>query len=506
MVDVIGSYTSFYDDQESILGIKELLDNDDDLNQNKSFPVRVVNGSSDFPKPELYFELPSQMAHVKCRFEHAKSDLILHTDDRSKSFCYCFDSCATQSAIAYSALKALESLNIRVLRVDKTRTETIQVMDGEITTLGTVHLAFPINGEIYLHNFVVFKDVDIHNCFILGADFHHSKKVQIHYFSERFAKNALKTRKSEYSHALQSTTLTQTYAHECALACAPPTKAGTFCTHACGGAPPIYALTLPDSVHMAVLTEEIQPTPDSMFKRVFDAAEVSEKQRRHSELSQIRYYLHDKSGKVPVPRYAPYLNDLCINDYDVLMYKNSAVVVSVTFAVEFISALHDNRGHPGTVRMQEMIKTMIWRPNIKELVAEVCRACPVCKFCKPNTENPKPPILKSNNTVPFTVVSFDIIKLPKSSSGATCVLVIMDLASRWAQMYPLKTGTGQAIKECFIKYLASIPACPLFNKLCYAIMPRRIVPRSSISSLTTTEFAEFIRRLTSPKPMVWLSE
>ena len=60
------------------------------------------------------------------------------------------------------------------------------------------------------------------------------------------------------------------------------------------------------------------------------------------------------------------------------------------------------------------------------------------------------------------MVAFDIIKLPRASSGATCCLVIMDLASRWARIYPLKQCTGLSIRNAFEKYLSSIPACPLF--------------------------------------------
>ena len=146
---------------------------------------------------------------------------------------------------------------------------------------------------------------------------------------------------------------------------------------------------------MAVLhevKEDLHVPESGTYKRVFNAVEIAEKQRKHDEISQVRNYIQNPVGKLPVAKFAKFLSDLSINEHDILVYKNSAVVVSVTFAIEFISALHEDRAHPGNARMRDLVKESIWRPNINELVAEVTRACPVCQFYKPNTANPKPPL------------------------------------------------------------------------------------------------------------------
>ena len=294
-VDSQGNFHSFFQFLESTCSDDDDFDYeflpDVDETDSAAFPITVVNDLSKFPVPQIYFELPAKLSGCSCSFSHRKSDLFYTVDNSDNTFCLCFDSAASDSAISMEALHLIKELGFDVLHLNKTNKSEIRVMDGVIKSLGTVHIILPIHGKRRPHNFIIFDNKDVNSCIILGADFQVAKDVQIHYFSELFEKELLLTRQIQYVYyPYEDRPVRQSYSHE-VFSIAEPVV--TESSAGCRGGQ--LAIEDCDSLCLALkqpdLEEEAKKEEDALYKRIFNASEVAEKQRRHTEISQIRRYI-----------------------------------------------------------------------------------------------------------------------------------------------------------------------------------------------------------------------
>jgi hypothetical protein len=128
---------------------------------------------------------------------------------------------------------------------------------------------------------------------------------------------------------------------------------------------------------------------------------------------------------------------------DGLLRYKSRIWVGQNLALQskIISAVHDTAvgGHSGISVTYSRLKSLFaWR-GMKTTVQRYVSACAVCQQAKP--DRTKLPGLLQPLPVPdraWSVISMDFIEGLPTSSGSNCILVVVDLFSKYSHFLPLK--------------------------------------------------------------------
>lgn len=124
------------------------------------------------------------------------------------------------------------------------------------------------------------------------------------------------------------------------------------------------------------------------------------------------------------------------------------VVLPKVYRKEILHMAHDFGivGHQGVRKTLARIWSVFYWPGIRRDVADYCKTCKICqKVGKPNQTIPVAPLIAILHfEEPFSRVLIDIVgPLPKTRSGNSYILTIMDLATRYPEAVPLRTITGK---------------------------------------------------------------
>ena len=117
-----------------------------------------------------------------------------------------------------------------------------------------------------------------------------------------------------------------------------------------------------------------------------------------------------------------------------------------------LESAHDDpqSGHLGTQKTYMRIVTEYFWPGCFRDVASYVRKCEICQTCK--VDQKVAPGFMGQRIVeqPWIVVTADIMRpFPRSKAGFQYVLVIEDLFTKWIECVPLRSATGQRIKDSF---------------------------------------------------------
>lgn len=109
-------------------------------------------------------------------------------------------------------------------------------------------------------------------------------------------------------------------------------------------------------------------------------------------------------------------------------------------------------GHSGVSVTYRRLKQLFAWSGMKAAVHSFVTACDVCQRAKP--DKTKLPGLLQPLSVPdkaWSVVSMDFIEGLPSSSGFTCILVVVDLFSKYAHFVSIKHPfTASSVAQCFL--------------------------------------------------------
>lgn len=116
-------------------------------------------------------------------------------------------------------------------------------------------------------------------------------------------------------------------------------------------------------------------------------------------------------------------------------------------------------GHLGRQKTSAQISRHFFWPNMNKDVTEFCRTCPQCQ--KTASRGPPRAPLESLPVigVPFEQLGMDVVgPLERSKKGNRFMLVITDYATRYPEVFPLKTVKARTIAICLMQ---------LFSRICF---------------------------------------
>ena len=107
---------------------------------------------------------------------------------------------------------------------------------------------------------------------------------------------------------------------------------------------------------------------------------------------------------------------------------------------KIIASYDDTSGHFGVKKTLSKIKTKYFWVETAQDIENWTLSCQVCKQRKQPISKMRAP-LQSIETRPLEVVGTDIVKFTKSKSGNCYGLVMVDLFTKYLNIYPLKDQT-----------------------------------------------------------------
>lgn len=135
------------------------------------------------------------------------------------------------------------------------------------------------------------------------------------------------------------------------------------------------------------------------------------------------------------------------------------IVVPSQFRRSVLSLAHDDSfsGHFGVCKTFRKLAECFWWPGLKSSVKQFINECGVCQVMgKPNQIIPKAP-LKPIPAIgePFVELVIDVVgPLPKTKSGFTHLLTIMDRASRFPEAFPMRRITSKVVFDKLIEFFS----------------------------------------------------
>ena len=144
-------------------------------------------------------------------------------------------------------------------------------------------------------------------------------------------------------------------------------------------------------------------------------------------------------------------------DEDWLIIKQ--IMVPRKFRSFILSSAHENKfsGHFGIKKTCEKIKKYYFWPSLKRDVVKFCKTCHICQISgKPNQKIPKAPLYPIPATAePFSQIILDIVgPLPKSKSGFEYLLTIMDRATRFPEVVPIRNIKSKVIIKHVVDFIS----------------------------------------------------
>jgi RNase H-like domain found in reverse transcriptase/Integrase zinc binding domain len=168
-------------------------------------------------------------------------------------------------------------------------------------------------------------------------------------------------------------------------------------------------------------------------------------------------------------------------------YKDDALVVlDKETRKRILETYHDHMGagHPGILKMYNIVKEDYWWPNQRDFVTKYVQGCAVCQSTKTGTTRPKVPIMPitpKEQAPPFATIALDLITDLPESRGHNSILTITDHDCTKAAIFlPCsKTITGEGIAQLYVDH----------------VFPHFGVPRKVISNRDPRFTEKFMREL-----------
>ena len=157
-------------------------------------------------------------------------------------------------------------------------------------------------------------------------------------------------------------------------------------------------------------------------------------------------------------------NRLSINTDNLLVFEafpNKFVPVVPESTLSYLAEeLHVTLSHAGRDKTVNVMYSRFHHPRFPTVIAEVVKECMPCQLHKGRISN-KYPVYRRNVKEPYEVLAVDLMELPLSKKNFKCVLVCLDLCTKFAHVVPLKSKKSRPVAGALeSRVLASVPQTP----------------------------------------------
>uniref|UniRef100_A0A3B3RKD3 Gypsy retrotransposon integrase-like protein 1 n=1 Tax=Paramormyrops kingsleyae TaxID=1676925 RepID=A0A3B3RKD3_9TELE len=101
--------------------------------------------------------------------------------------------------------------------------------------------------------------------------------------------------------------------------------------------------------------------------------------------------------------------------------------------------------------LDRAMRSFYW-PYMSKDIAKHCSQCTACQSRRSPVLRPQAPLIPISPERPFQIVAADITELPISTKGNRYVLVMMDLYTKFVNLYPLKDQTAVSVAGCIFDH------------------------------------------------------
>ena len=155
-----------------------------------------------------------------------------------------------------------------------------------------------------------------------------------------------------------------------------------------------------------------------------------------SAISQLRHTNQITQGQ--------FKNQVGMTIREGLLCRGSKVVIPKAMRQEAISLVH-SMGHPGVDKTTRLVRSRFFWKRMDSDIEEYCRGCLICHKNKPNN-NPKEKLIPIDVAKsPRETIAIDVATLPWASSNHRYFLLMVDLFSKFVELYPMSDQESSTI-------------------------------------------------------------
>jgi len=111
-----------------------------------------------------------------------------------------------------------------------------------------------------------------------------------------------------------------------------------------------------------------------------------------------------------------------------------------------IHETHERYGHLGPSKTYQMLHQQYQQFSMYRTVKRIIKTCDLCQKAKCSNQRARGPMQSILPTKPLKIVSFNLMgPLPRGQGGSRYILTILDIFSKYIQLYPLEKATTETI-------------------------------------------------------------
>ena len=140
--------------------------------------------------------------------------------------------------------------------------------------------------------------------------------------------------------------------------------------------------------------------------------------------------------------------------------ENSVPLIPESDLARLATELHELLSHVGRDKTIVVMNEKFYHPKFPSIIAEVVRSCIPCQ-CHKGGIPKKYPVYKRQVSTPYELFAVDLMDLPRSRKGNKCILVGIDLFSKYGYAIPLKSKKSAVVARALeSRVLAATPRTP----------------------------------------------